>query len=467
MKQNLPQIIVGALLCNVLAIGAVLIYRVSDEPLGAGIETVELTAPAPASIAGIDNPPPPPPPRLIDRRGKFDASVELDRQPRRRRSDSPTVNRGYVPPKPLTVVRQGNTVSAAPAGEGLAPSLVSFQAKNAAPEEVLNEINRQTGLRFVVNQDYGEPNWQPVTLDLQQQPVLEALMQFSAQAGVCPSDNPNYSYAVSFQGPERISLRPWSGQRMTIGIWSVSGPFLFVINRIDHTRALTTARGLMVPDYFYLDMFCTAEPKVRLLGAPQLTAEEAVDEKGNSLLVSNLFGGGPRYYNPHYGPQRVQLAYPPDAGDKIAKLRLAARAAIVKKAEPIEIKTPAQAPRLEKTIAGMRLSLGPGEASGSQVQFRLRLEQGQCNPQLWNALRNAALQLRPTVFDENGAPFRETGWGGGSYQDRVEYTYYYSPPMSYGAAGMTAPPPAKLLLELPIEVGEVVVYGEFKDLPLP
>lgn len=451
MNKNLLQTLIGVVFCVLLAVGTVLIYRSSSDSAVSSVESIEIPPPSPSAAVRIEPGPAiqPPAPRPV----------------------RPLVN---VRPRPLSIVRQANSVSLAPLPEKLAPTLLSLQVKSAAPEQVLEQITRQTGLEFQVETQYGTPNWQPVTLDLENRPLLEALMQFCSQAGVQMSSNPGYVSAISFSTRGKLRIRP-NSPTSTLGVWSITGPFVFLITRINHSQSLSPA-GMGQSGYVNLSMLASAEPKAKMFGAARLALDQVQDEKGNSLLVPNPNRGGIyESYAPQYGLQHLQLHYPPEAGEKIAMLRGTARCLIEKKSERIEVDNPFQAGPIEKTIAGMKLTISPHGERGSSFGLKLRVEQAQADAAFWALISRALYDLRPTVVGSDGAPMRENGWGIGSFAyastpgqrtlTAGEYNYSYS--RSSGGRGGNAVLPAKLVLEVPTEVVEVAVPFEFKDLPLP
>jgi hypothetical protein len=70
------------------------------------------------------------------------------------------------------------------------------------------------------------------------------------------------------------------------------------------------------------------------------------------------------------------------------------------------------------------------------------------------------------VVDAKGRPFRGGMQSGSRIGNTWEYSLSFSPPDDLTGGGKIAAP-ARMIWDLPVEIKEVAVPVEFKDLPLP
>lgn len=416
-KSNV-HFLIGLMICNALAIGAVLVYRSAPGPISA--DAVVLTPVRPGDAANA-NP----------------------------------LTPSAAPP---TSTLSGHIVANPP----LPATPVSLHLKNASPEDALTELGRQSGLRFNVRRDNNARiNWQPVTLDLDKQPALECLLQLCSQAGLIPDNQPPVAMGSKTTG--RISLSIAQPNTM-LSQWCVSGPFAFIVNRASAAKNPQPPREGEEP-FYGISMSWASEPGIRILSQPyQLTLQEVTDEQGHSLIPPandprRATGGGGSWL-------MVRLLPPPDGNQRIARFRALATLLVQQKSQTLDLTAKDLADSSSRTLPIGTVSI-QSSANLFTTGRTVRIVYNRTGPlDQWKLLTTAFAQAPPQVYDAAGRTMPCTGMSLQTAADQVTCTFQFMP------NNMTSSPTdaktlSRLVLEVPTEVSQVNVPVEFNNLPLP
>jgi hypothetical protein len=311
------------------------------------------------------------------------------------------------------------------------------------------------------------------SLHLQDKPLLEGLLQMESQglsfnrpAAGMPQDQPrSVEYDI---------------HRTVPGVWSITGPFAFIITEISHTvmldregkpgsewagrgRPLTDQAG----DTMQMQLEAYFEPKLKILRYPgELALVEVVDELGHSLIpAANAPVRTVNRVSNYLSPLRTTLAYPQDAGRVIKTLRGTAKYALQLDSIPVQIDDPMNTLPVEKTINGVTMAIGPGKWINDQtLSLTVTYKRGNFAGD-WAAQTQTFTGIKPQVAtaDKRTTVVSTTALSVNGDKTEVSYSLLMpASPMQPGKPAINA-----ITFDIPTGMMEVAVPVEFHDLPLP
>ncbi|HYE20897.1 MAG TPA: hypothetical protein VEA69_20795 [Tepidisphaeraceae bacterium] len=332
-----------------------------------------------------------------------------------------------------------------------------------------------------------------VSLKVDHRPYWEVMALLCKQLDVEPSslaDNGREAgLALSPVGSGAGTAgRPWA-DRPTV----VTGPLLVRAESIAHNRSLSLRDANDHTNDFSISFSVMAEPKLKVLDyAGTARIEEAVDDRGNSLLAAPGPDGGPEetYGNVHGGSPGqwsvgATLAYPAQPGRKIARLRGTIAAEVQIRAARLEV--PLQSARgVSVDLDGVRLRVKSADGLRAEVSVA-RDGRGDAE---WYRLRTLLCTGEAQIVDDKGhviarsQPGADADEGDDGQQMTVRLRFardgddepeFGRPGRRRGARGGGAaaeerrrtPEGAKFVWDIPVETREVVVPFMFRDLPMP
>ena len=357
------------------------------------------------------------------------------------------------------------------------PTLITLKMTDVRPEAVMAEFAKQSGYEIQPGNDsmWQQGNLPNVSVAIDQQPFWAAFKQFCTDAGLVLYN--------SGSGSRAIQLAPsnqYGGSSLFKCPASANGAFLVLVTNLQRTNSVDLSNSQNIQRNMSMQMQVMAEPKVRIVRFsynPELT--EAVDDKGNSLLIAGRsYDGGMNMSSSRGLMWNVSssLQYPANAGQKIAKLRGRMRVMAQVRSEKIEIPDVLTAKDVSKTLDGHRMTLKEvKKTSDRQYQLTIVFYRDSMDQQKFYEMVN-----NPTVrlLDSEGREFSFNGnYGGNSSGEQSEMKLGFSQGSPggiirrrIGDAGTPAPAgsePAKLVWELATSTQEIFVPFEFTDLPLP
>ncbi len=344
------------------------------------------------------------------------------------------------------------------------PTLVTLDLKDASPEATITEICKQTG--FVIQPSH-ESVWQQVsptavTLNVKQQPFWNLMRDACARTGLAIYNSGNNDRRIRLMAASQL------GQNLFKCPAVINGAFMITVNSLQRSSTVNMANPQDISRSMYLQMTVFCEPKVRVIQysyVPEI--DEAVDEKGNSLINTSR-GGAMRQMSSGGGILwncSLPLQYPGDAGQKIAKLRGKLRFVVQTRSETLEIPDVLKSKDVTKTVAGRRVLLkefrktSEGQYQARVVVYREGVEQQQFH----ESINNPGIRL----IDADGREFTYNGANSSnSSNDTYEANFIFS--VRGGMAEPNAPgEPATLLWEFATASQEITIPFDFGDLPLP
>ena len=226
---------------------------------------------------------------------------------------------------------------------------------------------------------------------------------------------------------------------------------------------------------FKLAVSAFIDPKVRVI--PYLTKfklDEAVDEKGNSLLLVDAGELAVAAVTPSTLNIAAQLSRPVTMGQRLARLRGSFRFFAVTKRELMEVPNVLTAKDVVKSVAqpagDKQFTVKSVKKVGEQYEVELSITR-----QDFIAPESISPLERQMTYYVNADTFRSVRLLDAQGRNLVFYTYRSGSTTTYvvvfntGAQGAADKPgePAKLVWEIPVETKEIVVPFEFTHLPLP
>ena len=342
-------------------------------------------------------------------------------------------------------------------GDVTQPTQVTVQLQNVPPKAVFDEIARQTGQPFVTQPAnlWEKSPGAPIGIDVKDQPYWVAMKDVCGKAGI------SLKYPTDTAEPRVILAR--DNQDWTSYPTVTSGPFMVSLIGLHRASTVDMRKPRDIQRTFYAKFTIFCEPRFRLLRAP-LTAkiDEAVDDKGNSLVVKNAPEEPMNFVTSWVYNMEGKLEYPKSPGTKIARLRASAKFLAQTKSETIEFSDPLTSRNVTKTVAGRKITVKEIRRTPEEYQATVTFERGEIPPAQWEQTVFPGNTLR--LIDGDGKMILAKGFGLGGKGDEATYVFKFEkePPR-----GSRIGKPLKLEWEIPTETKEIPLQFEFKDLPLP
>ncbi len=362
-------------------------------------------------------------------------------------------------------------------------SLVSVSLKGVPAADAFAEVTRQARAALPTDPPglLAQPPAKRVSLEADHRPFWEVMQSLCAQTGVEPGpimrQNRDAGLGLSRGDPA------WQDRPTT-----VAGPLLVRADRITRTSTVQLKAPRDVMREFNISLTVYAEPKLRVLDySGALRLEEVVDERGNSLIppadadaaganadaFGNLSDGATSRWE-----VGATLHHPKGAGRRIARLRATTTLHVQARAATLEAPV-AGGRNVQRTLDGLRVAVKHLDASRAEMTIH---RDGRSDAD-WYGVRmqlyagHAKLlddQGRAVARNQNGMDADEAADG---QQMELKIRFAREPGEDGGGGGKEGRdanrkrPPAseatRFVWEFPVEVRELVVPVEFRDLPIP
>lgn len=343
------------------------------------------------------------------------------------------------------------------------PSLLTLHLKDASVPQAIEQIVKQSGL--AIDASRFTTGSRSVTLDVEDKPFWAVLLDVCEQAN---------GVLTARRGGE-LALVPREGGSYSSsleGVRQASGAFLLVAQQMDHVVDFTRHPDRQAE----FSILYTLLPEPRLfviaVSGPSIP-EEAVDEKGNSLLPPPLAADVPDTYRPStryypYVQSAIHLRIPPGAGRRIARLKGNVSLLLRTKSRLIEIADPTKAAEKQFQVPGAEGVIYPPQIRGNYCNVRVRFNRVGLSEEQWKQADRLLVATRIHLIDANGLEWSDGG-GGASWSNsyRELHPSFSNHIYGEGPTPKTAGAPVKMIVEIPIEAKQINVPYEFKDLPRP
>lgn len=355
--------------------------------------------------------------------------------------------------------RAGAALAQIEQNEQFGGSVVTVKMANAKPEAVFAEIGRQARCDFPAYPstlwNAGRPS-QPISMDLERVPFWTAFREACTKSGVFPQQYGSDRRMSLAQG----GISYWNGPSV------ISGPFLVVANRIYRSDSIDLANPAAVQRDFQVNFTTFVEPKIRVIQSSyNVRIDEAVDDKGNSLLVKERVPEGMSSGQQWMWNLSARLTYPENAGKQIVRLRGGMRFLVQTKAETLDVPDILKVKNVEKTVAGRRVLIKEVKVMGDTYEVQMTVYRDALSPNDWNAMSYPGSALR--LVDKNGKALTSAGWNGGGGMNEMNYNWHFNRNTWAGDRTTRPEEPQRLVWEIPTETREMTAEFAFKDLPMP
>jgi hypothetical protein len=337
----------------------------------------------------------------------------------------------------------------------LGPSYITLHVKDAPASQVMAEISRQSfaPLQTIPDNLWKQESFPKLALDVDREPFWKVMPDVCQKLGI--------DFRPAAGG---MRLMHTGGMR-TEGVSEVDGAFLVVATGINYTRSKSFARQ-GEQSRFGMNLTVLPEPKLTVLrGAGTVSVDEAMDDKGNSLVPDKAsaavwggyggFGGWNLY---------VQLRYPKEIGTRLTRFKGSTSFLIQLESERVEIPdltslrpTTRLVHNLQATFEQMKKA-----AAGDVWQLHIRVDRPNFGGPEWQQFMDVA-QNRLKVLDLDGNPLTRRGTSTNVNNNTVEMTLEF---VQSTAGGRMTGPPSRLVWEVPTKTREITVPITFHDLPL-
>ncbi len=352
------------------------------------------------------------------------------------------------------------------------PTLITLHTKSAGPQEVLNLIGDQAHAHLtVVGLSPPTPTLpgHTVTIDADQQPFWEVMINVCGQLNICPN--------VAFNENNAMMFRPAWENWMAKSPHQIVGPYWVSVQSLTHTRISALAGDPVIHDQFTVNMIVFAEPRLVVTHYSDFNVEEATDDAGHSMMPRPL---PPNIHLPMRRAQNMNhslefaLAYPQEqAGSKIAILRGNIDAVVAQDFQQYQIDDCLGTPVVNNPLQGadVQFHVVP---QGSEYHVDLKCTRGKLPQDQWTALVNcmsgltlengqghALTVVRPlSMHSMSDAPGLEFFSADATFLNN-------SPISATQSATSEAAGPLRLRWNFPQSFKTMKIEATFKDLQMP
>jgi hypothetical protein len=348
----------------------------------------------------------------------------------------------------------------APDVEILKATLITLHLKDVAPKAAFAELARQAHTQIRTNPRalWDTREWPPITIDLERVSFWTAMKQLCEQTRLSPQR----------VGMEReIALTPVPGGRLALNYPGFEhGPFLITAQRISRNCTADLVAPTQSSRTCMVQLAVYAEPKVRVVKSyfnAQIT--QAVDDCGNHLMPPffSLLDEHPQQASICILNIGASLTPPAKPGKTISILKGNARLLVQVRSDSVEIADILKARNVTRQLAGHKLLVKEVRKAGETYTFVVTVSRDPGQPPIWNDIN---LATTFSVLDASGQPLSRRNYVNvtNPQADHLDFNLLFA---REDWAGPAVGEPAKLVWELPLDIKEIAVPFEFRDLVLP
>ena len=275
-------------------------------------------------------------------------------------------------------------------------SIITLHMKDATPRQAFDALSRQcfAPLKPFPDNLWDQQKWPTVAVDIDRKPFWEAIAALSEQTGV-RLQSAGQGLRLMRDGPART------------GRTIVSGAFLVVATEINLSQTISLGDGKRQSN-FAVVLWFAPEPKLQVLsGGAESDLQEAIDDRGNSLLPDGADGrASPSGQISEWG-WPVTLKYPEQPGTKITRLRGAASFVVQTASQKIKLRDLASIRQKPQAAAGLTIVVQDIKQNGRTYELSLSIRHDGADGR-WPAIEQTIYQ-RLKISDAAGRPFEYRG----------------------------------------------------------
>jgi len=343
------------------------------------------------------------------------------------------------------------------------PTLLTLHYKNVPVEVVLQDMASQMGRTAQIRVTAPFPL---VSIDAEKQSYWNVVTTLgdALRINVAPRGNG----ALDFYGRWRVDgiggprdFDPTAGNRV------VSGPFLLTAGSVRHVIDFRPRPAEQDYASISINLFC--EPHLRLMSLVMVNRPSAaVDELGHSLVpAAELVSGEPAPVNRSDTinlAASIRLAPPADVGRTIADVKGEFVATVLEKSATFTRTNQDWNERRDEKVSGMTVRFEPMTKFQGDWMPSVQFLKGSQTDAEWEQTNRLIDVADLNLYDAEGNPFGSSGSGGGRSADTRSMYIRYDQRNPGGRA--VHGDAVKLVLRVPVELREVRIPYEFRNLPL-
>ena len=340
------------------------------------------------------------------------------------------------------------------------PTLITLRLRDAPIPTAIQQLSEHAKVDIAL--------WPPalaqqlqtkITLDADREPFWTVVRKLCEKTGLGLERSGQQNQITLVQRAD-WSKRPFSSH----------GAFTIIANSLQRNHSVDLAVPGNITTSFNMHLTALVDPKVKAMqGTTMVHLDEVTDDRGNSLVPQGFV---PRSMTvPGWGSNwmwdlHAPLQYRPDMGKRIALFRGSVRFLVQDKVDVWEIENILTARNPERPIPiGKYAITGLRKTADRAYELAISIEHSANMVPNQSPLTDfTTIQRSIRLLDASGLPYRLSGGGGGGGGGRLQYTLnYQAPDQPHKPPG----PPAKLIWEIPLELKEVTVPIELRDIPIP
>ena len=348
-------------------------------------------------------------------------------------------------------------------------TLVTLKLANAPATEAVAELARQARGPLVTDPpDLLKKIPRRVSLTAERRPFWQVMQSLSAQAELEVT-------GVTRQNREiGLGFTHGNGTEWMDRPIALAGPLLVRADRLSRVGSVALKPPRNTSEEFALSLTVFAEPKLKVLDySASLRVEEAVDEKGNSLVPPgdpdgvaanvDVFGSHAEGHTSRW-EVGATLHHPKGMGARIARLRAATTLVVATRSATLELPLAGGARNVTRTVGPLRVTAKSVDAGRAELSVH---RDGRTDAE-WYAVRMQLSAARAHLVDDTGRIVAREQRGGGAAgggddsddDQRLDVRLRF-------AREAAASEATRFVWEVPTEARELVVPFEFRDLPIP
>ena len=308
-----------------------------------------------------------------------------------------------------------------------------------------------------------------VTVNVTDQPYLDALLEICRQAHLEPVDNraPGRPMYLQIHPPATTEPSWLDAPRVT------AGPFVFVVRKASRSshvdlESKTTTRAIK------LDMIALRDPKIRLFEmASALEIDTAQDEHGRSLAPPDE----------HASPIKAELVqdrgqfvwgvsatldYPKEPTHTLALLRGRLHTSLVTRSERVELMNGKGVMSGARDAGGVHFNVKGFDSTGEASRIAISVNPVEGEGDEWTRFRGLVQASDFRVTDGAGSSYfvnvqMSPVQASGAHEGMIEFRGF----RALQADPKPAQVPTSVIWNVPTEITDVDIPVEIHDLPLP
>jgi hypothetical protein len=336
-------------------------------------------------------------------------------------------------------------------------SRVTLQLKAVPPREAFEQLARQSGmlLRPYPPNLWDSRDWPVVDLSLQDVSFWTAVRELCDRTEL----------SLQRIGLERDLFLMRGANRPFANYPSAEqGPFLVVAQTLTRNHSVDLSRGRNFERRCDIRLVLYAEPRIAVVkGASRATILEAEDENGLKLPPINSGAADTlQTARTWMWTLNASIGLPETCGQRIARLKGDIRLQVQTQALAVEFEDVLNQKDVVRSAAGRRIILKEVRKAGTETYtVQVEIHRDPARPDEWNDIDLYAT-FRMEDAEGRSLTRRNPGRGAGG-RGNLNLVMTFGQESWAGGAGEAA----KLIWDMPLEIGEIRVPFEFVDLPLP